>query len=54
VKGGGWMSNQKKHSQQNYTPDHLGEKNGPSESNKGRKMADKTGQQPDVIQTKGE
>ncbi|MBS4207417.1 acid-soluble spore protein N [Bacillus sp. FJAT-50079] len=47
------MSNPKK-SQQNFTPDHLGEKEYASKSNNGKKMADKTGREPIVIQTKGE
>lgn len=47
------MSNQKK-SQQNFTPDHLGEKEYASKSNKGKQMANKTDNEPIVIQTKGE
>lgn len=43
-----------KHSQENYTPDHPGEKSVAIDANKGKKMADKSGKHPDVIQTKGE
>ncbi|RST73011.1 acid-soluble spore protein N [Siminovitchia acidinfaciens] len=43
-----------KRGQENFTPDHLGEKSVAVDANKGKKMADKTGQQPIVIQTKGE
>lgn len=43
-----------KHSQQNFTPDHLGEKSVAIDANKGKKMANKTNKSPDVIQTKGE
>lgn len=43
-----------KRGQENFTPDHLGEKENASKSNKGEQMADKTRQHPDVIQTKGE
>lgn len=43
-----------KRGQENFTPDHLGEKSVAVDANKGRKMADKTGRQPNVIQTKGE
>lgn len=47
------MSNPK-HSQENYTTNHLGEKQVAVDANKGKKMATKTGKTPDVIQTKGE
>lgn len=47
------MSNPKR-SQENYTPDHLGEKSVAVDANKGQKMADKSGKHPDIIQTKGE
>ncbi|MEK3886489.1 small acid-soluble spore protein N [Bacillus sp. FSL K6-3431] len=43
-----------KRSQQNYTPDNLGEKRNASISNKGEQMANKTDKEPIVIQTKGE
>lgn len=43
-----------KRSQENFTPDHLGEKYVAVDANKGKKMADKTGRQPSLIQTKGE
>ncbi|MBS4199084.1 acid-soluble spore protein N [Bacillus sp. FJAT-49732] len=47
------MSNPKR-SQVNYTPDNLGEKSVAVDANKGKKMADKSGQHPHIIQTKGE
>ncbi|MFD1706643.1 acid-soluble spore protein N [Siminovitchia sediminis] len=43
-----------KRSQENFQPDHLGEKPVAADANKGKKMADKTGRKPHVIQTKGE
>ncbi|WP_084782271.1 acid-soluble spore protein N [Bacillus niameyensis] len=46
--------NKPKHSQENFTTNHKGEKSVAVDANKGRKMADKSGQHPDVIQTKGE
>ena len=51
---GGDMMTKPKHSQQNFTPDHLGEKSETPGGNKAKKMADKTGREPQVIQTKGE
>lgn len=53
TEGGEDMGNPKR-SQQNFTPDHLGEKSVVIDANKGKKMADKTGREPQVIQTKGE
>ncbi|MCJ8006387.1 acid-soluble spore protein N [Lederbergia wuyishanensis] len=47
------MSNPKR-GQENFTPDHLGEKQVAVDANKGKKMADKSGQHPHIIQTKGE
>ena len=47
------MSNPKR-DQQRYSPEHLGMKPVAVDANKGKKMADKTGRAPDVIQTKGE
>lgn len=48
---GGDMMTKPKHSQQNFTPDHLGEKSETPGGNKAKKMADKTGREPQVIQT---
>ncbi|MBS4217628.1 MULTISPECIES: acid-soluble spore protein N [Bacillaceae] len=39
---------------ENFTPDHLGEQQVAVDANKGKKMADKSGQHPQYIQTKGE
>ncbi|HEY4553026.1 MAG TPA: acid-soluble spore protein N [Bacillaceae bacterium] len=47
------MSNPKSN-QKDYSPDHLGEKPVAVDANKGKKMADKSGHHPQVIQTKGE
>ncbi|MBS4176908.1 acid-soluble spore protein N [Lederbergia citrea] len=47
------MSNPKRHPI-NFTPDHLGEQSVVKDANKGKQMADKSGQHPQVIQTKGE
>lgn len=46
--------NKQNRNQQNFTPDHPGEKSVAVDANKGKQMADKTGKQPDVIQTKGQ
>ncbi|MFS8650646.1 MAG: acid-soluble spore protein N [Caldibacillus sp.] len=47
------MSNPKRFPQ-GFTPDKVGTQSRDVHSNKGRKMADRTGKYPDVIQTKGE
>jgi small acid-soluble spore protein N (minor) len=47
------MGRQKTTSQQ-YQPDHLGMQPRSFGGNKGKKMQDKSGKQPQVIQTKGE
>lgn len=48
-----YMSNPKT-SQQNFTPDHLGEKPHAPDANKGKQMANKSNREPKLIQTKGE
>lgn len=40
--------------QKRFSEDHLGTKSRVSHRNNGKQMADKSGQQPQVIQTKGE
>ena len=40
--------------QSHFTPNHIGTKSRGFCGNKGKKMQDKSGQQPQVIQTKGE
>lgn len=40
--------------QAQFTPDHLGTKPVAYKRNKGKKMHNKSNEQPDVIQTKGE
>lgn len=47
------MSNPKKHPQA-YVPSHLGTQPRTGHGNKGKKMADKSGEHAQVIQTKGE
>lgn len=47
------MKNQSRN-QQPFTPNNPGGKPVAIDANKGKKMADKTGRHPDVIQTKGE
>ena len=47
------MSNPKRNSEQ-FRPDHLGTQPRKAKANKGKKMATKTNEQPDIIQTKGE
>lgn len=47
------MSNPKRNPKQ-FVPNHLGTQSREAGNNKGKKMQDKTGRQPQVIQTKGE
>ncbi|AGK53884.1 MAG: sspN [Bacillus sp. (in: firmicutes)] len=47
------MGNQKKRSQQ-FVPEHLGTQPRGFGGNKGKQMQDRSGQHPQVIQTKGE
>ncbi|WP_069203007.1 acid-soluble spore protein N [Bacillus testis] len=47
------MGNPKKHPQ-DFVPNHIGTQNRAAGGNKGKKMQDPTGRQPQVIQTKGE
>jgi len=47
------MSNPKKNSKP-YVPNHIGTQSRAAGGNKGKQMQNKTGQTPDVIQTKGE
>ncbi|MFS0782125.1 acid-soluble spore protein N [Bacillus sp. 1P06AnD] len=47
------MGNPKKHPQ-DFVPNHIGTQSRSAGGNKGKKMQDKTGRQPQVIQTKGE
>lgn len=43
-----------RHKQEHYNPSHLGTQPRGFTGNKGKKMATKTGESPQVIQTKGE
>ena len=47
------MGNPQKNSKA-FVPNHLGTQSRGFGGNKGKQMQDKTGKQPDVIQTKGE
>ncbi len=47
------MSNPKRNNKQ-FNPNHVGTQQREAGGNKGKKMQDKSGQQPDVMQTKGE
>ncbi|MDQ0269607.1 acid-soluble spore protein N [Cytobacillus purgationiresistens] len=47
------MGNPKKNSK-DFAPNHLGTQSRGFGGNKGKQMQDKSGQQPQVIQTKGE
>ena len=48
------MTNQSNDKPSHYNPNHTGTQPRGFGGNKGRKMQDKSGKQPDVIQTKGE
>jgi small acid-soluble spore protein N (minor) len=48
------MSNPKRNYTKRFRPDHIGTQSREAGGNKGKQMQDKSGQHPQVIQTKGE